>query len=141
MQWNRRAVLVAALTAALGGGCLNDVSNLAPYAAHIGATYRLTYAGEFDCELWPPKAPGGDYFILPHLPQLEGTKRKGVRLKEGTALKVEAARRGEKNEDYLLVTLDDPSKSGHRIRASIKPQFLDGWPNGNSKASEQASES
>jgi hypothetical protein len=128
MQSHRCAGFVAALSLALVAGCVSDISNLAPYAAHIGATYRLTYAGEYDCELWPPKAPGGDYFILAHLPQLEGTKKSRVRLPEGTSLKVEAARLGEKNEEYLLVTLDDPAKKGHRIRAAIKPQFLEGWP-------------
>jgi hypothetical protein len=139
MQRNRCAVLVAALTLALGAGCLSDISNLAPYAAHIGASYRLTYAGEYDCELWPPKAPGGDYFILPHLPQLEATKRKGIHLQEGTLLKVEAARLGEKNQEYLLVTLDDPAKKGHRIRASIKPQYLEGWPDQAAKDRPQGS--
>jgi hypothetical protein len=132
MQWNRCAGLASALTLLVAVGCLNlnDVSNLSPYASRIGSTYRLTYAGEFDCELWPPRAPGADYVILPHLPQLEGTKKKGLKLKEGTLLKVEAARRGVKDEDYLLVTLDDPQKAGHRIRASIQPRFLEGWPDG-----------
>jgi hypothetical protein len=141
MQTNRGAVLGAALALALAAGCLNDVSSLAPYAAHIGATYRLTYDGEFDCELWPPKAPGADYCILPHLPQLEGTKKKGLHLKEGTVLKVESARRGEKNEDYLLVTLDDPAKPGHRIRASVHPRFLEGWPDGADAAKASSPES
>ena len=127
MHRNRLAAGAAALMLSLTAGCLNDISNLAPYAARIGTTYRLTYAGEYDCELWPPRAPGADYVILPHLPQLEGTKKKGTRLKEGTLLKLEAARRGEKNEDYLLVTLDDPAKAGHLIRASIQPRFLEGW--------------
>jgi hypothetical protein len=127
MQRNRLAAGAAALVLSLAAGCLNDISSLAPYAARIGTTYRLTYAGEYDCELWSPKAPGADYVILPHLPQLEGTKKKGTRLKEGTVLKVEGARRGMKDEDYLLVTLDDPAKPGHRIRASIQPRFLDGW--------------
>src|SRR5271165_5956582 len=113
MQWNRYAGFGAALTLAFVAGCLNDISNLAPYAARIGATYQLTYADAYDCELWPPKAPGADYVILPYIPQLEGTKKKGLRLKEGTLLKVEGARRGEKDEDYLLVTLNDPHKAGH----------------------------
>jgi hypothetical protein len=127
MQWNRYAGLGAALTLAFAAGCLNDISNLAPYAARIGATYKLTYADAYDCELWPPKVIGADYVILPHLPQLEGTKKKGLKLKEGTPLRVEGARRGEKDEDYLIVTLDDPHKSGHRIRASIQPKYLLGW--------------
>ena len=127
MQWNRYAGLGAALTLAFVAGCLNDISNLAPYAARLGATYKLTYADAYDCELWPPKALGGDYFILPHLPQLEGKHSKGQKLKEGTLLRVEGARRGEKDEDYLIVTLDDPHKSGHRIRASIQPKYLLGW--------------
>jgi hypothetical protein len=127
MQRNRLAAGAAALVLALAAGCLNDISSLAPYAARIGTSYRLTYAGEYDCELWPPRAPGADYVILPHLPQLEGSKKKGTHLKEGTLLKVEGARRGQKDEDYLLVTLDDPTKPGHRIRASIKPRFLEGW--------------
>jgi hypothetical protein len=131
MQWKRRAGLASALALALVAGCLNDISSLAPYASRIGTTYRLTYAGEYDCELWPPKVPGADYVILPHLPQLEGTKKKSVTLKEGTVLKVEGARRGEKNEDYLLVSLDDPAKPGHRIQASIKPLYLEGWTDAN----------
>ena len=49
MQRNRCAGLVAALLLAFAGGCLNDISSLAPYAAHIGATYRLTYADEYAC--------------------------------------------------------------------------------------------
>jgi hypothetical protein len=130
MQWNRRAGLGAALTLAFVAGCLNDISNLAPYASRIGTTYKLTYADAYDCELWPPKALGGDYFILPHFPLPEGTKKKGYRLKEGTVLRVEAAKRGEKDEDYLLVTLDDPHKKGHRIRASIQPKYLAGWDDG-----------
>jgi hypothetical protein len=129
MQRSRHAGLVAALLLGCAVGCLNDISNLAPYAGHIGATYRLTYADAFDCELWPPKAPGADYVILPHLPQLEGSKKqKGLRLPEGTLLRVEAAKRGEHGEDYLLVTLDDPAKPGHRIEASVQPKYLEGWP-------------
>jgi hypothetical protein len=127
MQANRRAVFVTALTLALSAGCVNDISNLTPYASHIGATYRLTYDGELDCELWPPKVLGGDYFILPYLPKLKDAKKDSIRLKQGTPLKIESARRGEKNEDYLLVTLDDPLKPGHRIRAAVKPRFLEGW--------------
>jgi hypothetical protein len=138
MRISRRAGLVAALTLGLAAGCLNDISSLAPYATRIGATYRLTYADAFDCELWPPKAPGADYVILPHLPQLEGTKKKGTRLKEGTLLRLEAARRGEHDEDYLLVTLEDPAKPGHRVRASIKPKYLEGWPDENGNAAAQA---
>jgi hypothetical protein len=138
MQRNRHAGLAAALSLALAAGCLNDVSNLAPYAAHLGTTYRLTYADAYDCELWPPRAPGADYVILPHLPQLEGTKKKGVVLKEGTQLRVEAARRGEKDEDYLMVTLDDPTRPGHRIRASVQPKYLEGWPEGGEAVKTQA---
>jgi hypothetical protein len=128
MKWNRRAGFVAALTLVLGAGCINDVSNLAPYAPRIGTTFRLTYAGEYDCELWQPKVPGGDYFILPYLPKLDGSKQKGYPLKEGILMKVEAARRGDKNEDYLIVSLEDPARPGQRIRASISPKYLEGWP-------------
>jgi hypothetical protein len=127
MQWIRRAGLGAALTLAFVAGCMNDISNVAPYAARIGATYKLCYADVYDCELWPPKGPGGDYFILPHVPLADEKRRTGYRLKEGTLLHIEAARRGDKDEDYLLVTLDDPHKPGHRIRASIQPKYLEGW--------------
>jgi hypothetical protein len=123
MSWNRRAGCAAALTLALAAGCLNDVSNLAPYASRIGTTYRLTA----DCELWPPKAPGADYTILPFIPQLVAKKKKGVPLAEGAAVRVEAVRRGEHDSDYLIVTLDDPAKAGHRIRASALPECLEGW--------------
>ena len=92
MKWNRRAGFVAALTLVLGAGCINDVSNLAPYAPRIGTTFRLTYAGEYDCELWQPKVPGGDYFILPYLPKLDGSKQKGYPLKEGILMKVRQAK-------------------------------------------------
>lgn len=128
MQGSRRAGVAAALLLALAAGCMNDISNLAPYASRIGTTYRLGTVDGMPCELWPPKAPGGDYTILAHLPQLEGTKKKGLPLPEGTPVKVEAARRGEKDSEYLLVTLDDPAKPGHRIRASVLPKCLDGWP-------------
>jgi hypothetical protein len=126
MQWNRCAGLGAALVLAFAAGCLTDVSNLAPYASRIGTTYQLTYAGGYDCELWPPKALGGDYFILPYL-KLDGSKKKGVRLKEGTALRIESVRRNDQSDDFVLVTLDDPLKPGHRIRASIQPKYLAGW--------------
>jgi hypothetical protein len=127
MRSNRRAAFVAALMLALAAGCLSDLSGVAPYATHIGKTYRLTYAGEADCELWQPKVAGGDYFILAFDPRFANTKPKGIQLPEGTLLKLEGARRGDK-EDYVLVSLDDPAHKGKRIHASILPKFLEGWP-------------
>lgn len=127
MRRNRHAALAAALLLALAAGCLNDLSGVAPYATHIGKTYRLTYAGEPDCELWPPKVSGGDYFILGFHPKLANATPKGTTLPEGTLLKLEGARRGH-DEDYVLVSLDDPAHKGKRIQASILPKYLEGWP-------------
>jgi hypothetical protein len=127
MRSNRRAAFVAALMLALASGCVSDLSGIAPYAGHIGKTYRLTYAGEVDCELWPPSAAGGDYVILPFDARLMNAKPKGIQLPEGTLLTLDGARRGQ-TEDYVLVSLDDPAHKGKRIRASILPRFLEGWP-------------
>jgi hypothetical protein len=128
MRWNRLAAFGPALLLALAAGCLGDLSGVAPYATHLGKTYRLTYAGEADCELWPPKAPGGDYFILPFFPTPSVSKQKGRVLPEGTPLKLEGARKGIHDEAYVLVTLEDPAHKGQRIRASIMPKYLEGWP-------------
>src|SRR5579883_3324145 len=128
MRRNRFAAIGPALLLALAAGCLSDLSGVAPYATHLGKTYRLTYAGAPDCELWPPKVAGGASFILPWFPTPEGTKQKGRVLPEGTLLKLEGARRGIHDEEYVLVSLDDPAKPGHRIRASIMPKYLEGWP-------------
>jgi hypothetical protein len=126
MHTNRRAGCAAALVLALAAGCLNDISHLAPYGTRIGKTYNLTDG----CQLWPPKGPGADYTILPTIPELVAKKKKGYPLSEGTAVKIEAARRGQNDSDYLLVTLDDPAKPGHRIRASVLPNCLEGWTEG-----------
>lgn len=124
MEWTRRAGFATAFALVFAAGCLNDISNLAPYSSRIGTTYPLIT----DCELWSPKITGGEYTILPPLP-IQTTKKQGVKLAAGTILQVEAARRGEHDADYLIVSLDNPGHPGQRIRAAIQPQYLDGWVN------------
>lgn len=124
MEWTRRIGFATALALAFTAGCvtLNDISNLAPYSSRIGATYRLIS----DCELWRPMVAGGEYTILPPL-LVQPRKEKGVKLAAGTQVQVEAARRGEHDADYLMVTLESPDHPGYRIRAAIHPRYLEGW--------------